>query len=223
MYEYASGVHPFEGETDIDRIARVLESEPRAIRELRSDVPELVAFAIGRCLRKNPADRFASASDILPALSAAKGGESLSYAIAWWRNHQLIVLLMYFAASALAWQIKEWRHGFADTAFVAIAVLSTIVGIFRGHLLFTERMHPPGFPAELQRAQPFISVVDVLIAVILGVEGWRLAATRPLAGTLTIALAVGIALARLVVEPSTTRGAFASHSDSRKSPSGPKA
>jgi serine/threonine protein kinase len=222
LYEYASGVHPFAGDTDIDRIARVLESEPRAIRELRSDVPELVAFAIGRCLRKSPADRFVSASEVLQALSATETASS-SHAIRWWRKHQVIALATYFVASALTWQIKEWQHAFADSAFVAAAVLSTIVGMFRGHLLFTERMNPPGFRAELRRAQPITLVVDLLIAVILAVEGGRLAFPRPLAGTLTIALGVGIALARLVVEPSTTRGAFASYSAGRKSPTGPQA
>jgi hypothetical protein len=45
---------------------------------------------------------------------------------------------VHFVASALAWQIKEWRHGFADPSFIFVAVLSTIGGFFRGHLLFTE-------------------------------------------------------------------------------------
>src|SRR5262245_2156085 len=137
MYEYASGVHPFDGDTDIDRMARVLESEPRDIREFRPDLPELVKFAIGRCLKENAAERFQTVSEIGPALAAVESPAIASRAVRWWRNHQLIVLALYFLASALAWQIKEWQHGLADTAFVAVAVLSTIVGIFRGHVLFT--------------------------------------------------------------------------------------
>jgi predicted Ser/Thr protein kinase len=209
MYEYASGVHPFDGETDMDRMARVLESEPRAIRELRPDLPELAAFAISRCLRKKPAERFSAVSDIVPALSAAEDPASSTRAVAWWRNHQLIVLAMYFLASALAWQIKEWQHGVADTAFVAIAVMSTIAGILRGHLLFTERMNPSGFRAELRRAQTGTLAVDLLIAAVLAGISAQLATTRPLAGTLSIALAIGIAFTRLVIEPTTTRAAFA--------------
>jgi serine/threonine protein kinase len=208
MYEYATGVHPFDGETNMDRMARVLESEPKAIRERRPDLPELVAFAVSRCLRKNPAERFASASDLLAALSAAGTAESSSRSILWWRNHQLIMLALYFVASALAWQLKEWLHGFPDTAFVAVAVLSTIGGFFRGHLLFTERVNPPALRAELQRAQPITGVVDIFVATVLATVGFELASTRPLAGTLTIALAVGIALSRVLVEPSTTRAAF---------------
>ena len=206
MYEYASGVHPFDGETDIDRVARVLESEPRAIRELRPDVPELVGFAIGRCLRKSPADRFVSASDILSALSNIEPAGS--HTVGWWRTHQLGVLTMYFVASAWAWQVKEWQHAFADALFVAIAVLSTVVGFFRGHLLFTERNNPAAFRPELQRARSITWAVDLLIAAVLAADGLQLVVTRPLAGVLTFVLALAIAFTRLVIEPTTTRAAF---------------
>ena len=208
MYEYASGVHPFDGGTTLTRFARILESNPRPLRELRPDIPEHIATVIHRCVLKAPAERFASASDVIPALTTATPGESASRVTPWWRTHQIVALALYFVASALAWQIKEWQHAVADSAFVAVAVLSTIVGIFRGHLLFTERMNPPAFSAELQRAQPITLIVDVLIAAVLAFEGWQLASVRPLAGTLTIALAVGIALTRVVMEPSTTRAAF---------------
>ncbi len=208
LYEYASGVHPFEAETDLARMARILESEPRPIRELRPDVPELAASAIMRCLHKAPAERFRSASDLAPALSAAAPIDPSAQVTPWWRTHQIAALAAYFVASALAWQIKEWQHRVADTAFIAVAVLSTVVGFFRGHLLFTERMNPPAFDAERRRAWPITLTVDLLIAAILIVEGWWLSYTHSLAGTLTIALAIGIALTRLVVEPSTTRAAF---------------
>jgi hypothetical protein len=51
-------------------------------------------------------------------------------------------------------------------------------------------------------------VTDVLIALALGVNGLTMTGPRPLAAVLTIALAVGIALGRLVVERSTTSAAF---------------
>jgi eukaryotic-like serine/threonine-protein kinase len=208
MYEYASGVHPFDGQTDIDRIARVLEGEPRPIRELRPDLPDAFVVAVNRCLRKLPAERFGSVPEIVPALTDANTPGSSLRVTVWWRNHQLIALSLYFVASALAWQIKEWRHGFADPSFIFVAVLSTIGGFFRGHLLFTERMNPPAFNAERLRARPITVAVDLFLAAILALEGWQLTSVRPLAGTLTIALSIGLALTRLVIEPTTTRAAF---------------
>lgn len=210
LYEYASGLHPFEAQTPLALAARVLESEPRSIREVRPDVPETIAFVIERCLRKLPADRFASAAEVLTALTRTQGPKAPSGVTAWWRGHQLVAIGILFVASALAWQIKEWQHGPADSGFLIIAVLATVAGVFRGHLLFTERKNRWSFDAERRRAEPITLVVDVLIALTLGTEGWRLASARPVAGVLTIALGIGIGLTRLVVEPATTRGAFES-------------
>jgi serine/threonine protein kinase len=212
MYEYATGVHPFDAQTPLALAARVLEREPQSIRELRPDVPDEVAVVIERALRKTPADRFASAAEMVSVLARTHGVKLPSGVMGWWRNHQLAVLGLYFVASALAWQIKEWQHGLADSGFVLIAVAATVAGVFRGHLLFTERMNRSSFEAEHRRAQPITLIVDVLIGVVLASEGLSLAFARPLAGVLTIALAVGIALSRLVVEPSTTRGAFGGES-----------
>ncbi len=55
---------------------------------------------------------------------------------------------------------------------------------------------------------PITVAVDLFLAAILALEGWQLTAVRPLAGTLTIALSIGLALTRLVIEPTTTRAAF---------------
>jgi hypothetical protein len=208
MYEYATGVHPFAAQTPLALAARVLESEPRSIQEVRSDVPHQIAVVVERSLQKLPADRFQSAAEIMPLLERAPSRTRSLSVESWWRNHQMIALGLYFIAAALAWQIKEWQHDLADAGFLAVAALATIAGIFRGHLLFTERMNRPSFAAERRRAEPITRIVDIVIALALAAEGWQLAAARPLAGALTIALAVGIALARLVVEPSTTHGAF---------------
>jgi hypothetical protein len=51
-------------------------------------------------------------------------------------------------------------------------------------------------------------VVDLLIAAALGVDGLSIAAARPLWGVLTVGLAVGIALAALLMEPATSATLF---------------
>jgi hypothetical protein len=111
-------------------------------------------------------------------------------------------------ASAIGWQVKEWQHGFADTMFLVIGILATAGGIFRGHLMFTERMNSAGFEAERRRARPITLGADLVIAIALVVDGLAVNPTRPLASVLTIALAVGIALAAVVLEPTTTAAAF---------------
>ena len=126
----------------------------------------------------------------------------------WWRTHQISAIGLYFLACASAWQIKEWQHGASDALFLCVGIAASIAGIFRGHLLFTERMNRGSFAAERRRAAPVTFVVDVLIALALVANGLMLAPLRPLFAVLTIALAVCIALARVVVERATTAAAF---------------
>jgi serine/threonine protein kinase len=70
IYEYACGAHPFEGSTPLATIARVLESDARPIATRCPDLSPGLAEIIGRCLRKAPAERYASASEIVAALDA---------------------------------------------------------------------------------------------------------------------------------------------------------
>ena len=121
------------------------------------------------------------------------------------------MIVLYFLASMLAWQVKEWHPGPAGVVFLAIGVAATIGGVFRGHLLFTERLAGAGggeFSAERRRASPATLIADLLIAMALLADGIIMAQRRPLAAVLTLALGVGIGLARVVVEPSTTAATF---------------
>jgi len=68
LYEYACGVHPFDGSTPLAIVARVLESDARPLHARCPDLPGGVAELIGRCLRKTPTDRFGSAVEIVGAL-----------------------------------------------------------------------------------------------------------------------------------------------------------
>ncbi len=121
------------------------------------------------------------------------------------------MIVLYFLASVLAWQVKEWHPGPAGVVFLVLGVAATTGGVFRGHLLFTERLvgsGGAGFSAERRRATPATLVADLLIALALVVDGVIMSYARPLAAVLTLALGVGIGLARLVVEPSTTTATF---------------
>ena len=70
MYEMATGSRPFKGDTPASLMLSILKDHPRAISEIRRDVPEGVAQLIGRCLEKNPRDRVQSTQEILIELKA---------------------------------------------------------------------------------------------------------------------------------------------------------
>jgi serine/threonine protein kinase len=211
LYEYASGVHPFAAATPLGVAGRILESQPESLTARRRDVPAAVASVVDRCLSKAPADRFASGAGVARALEQARSAPTRQREpgtprplATWWRTHQFVAIGLYFIATVLCWQIKEWQPGFTTAIFVAVAVTGTVAGVFRGHLVFTERMNDPRLSTELKRANLVTLLADLLIALELVGAGMLLASSRPVPAVLTIALGVGIALVRLVVERSTT-------------------
>lgn len=208
MYEYACGTHPFDATTPLAVAARILEGDATPIDERHPDLRSPIVHVIERCLRKSPADRFASAAEIERALDAVEPARAFRLMAAWWRTHQLVVIVLYVTACALTWQIKEWRPGVTTAIFVVVAMAATVAGVLRGHWLFTERVNGPGLAAELRRAVSITLLIDLLLALALTADGVLLAASRPLAAVLTIGLGIGIALARLVVEPATTSASF---------------
>jgi serine/threonine protein kinase len=208
LYEYACGTHPFDAATPLAVVARILESDAKPIDSWCPGLPLSLVDVIDRCLRKSSADRFASAAEIVRALDRIDAATTSGRVATWWRTHQLAVIALYFIACGLAWQIKEWLPGFTTGIFVATTIAATVGGVFRGHLVFTERMNGASLTVERRRAAPVTLVMDLFIALALAADGAILASVSPLAGVLAIALGIGVALARLVLEPATTAASF---------------
>jgi Protein kinase domain len=212
MYEYASGVHPFGASTPIGLLARVLESDAKPLGDRTSHTPGAVATVVDRCLQKSPAERFASAAEIVAALQAGSRDASASRRDAestWWRTHQLVLIAIYACAGGLAWSIKEvFREPLMLWLFIAIGIWAATAGIVRAHLFFTSTINPSQLRNEYLRVRRTLRVVDLLMAAALGVDGLTIASARPLWGVLTFGLAAGIALATLLMEPATSAAFF---------------
>ena len=212
IYECAIGHHPFEAASPLAMAARILEGEHEPLADARRDLPAQLTNTVERCLRKRPSDRFASAADVVDALASSSGSVVVPAGRAdagWWRRHVAIVLGLYLVTAIVGWLVKEWQHGLADSGFIAIAMLATVAGTLRGHLLFAQRAHDVGsFLAELRRSTPAIVALDLTMAAMLVAEGLVVTSTRSVQGVLIIGLGLGLAIARLVLERSTTRVAF---------------
>jgi Tol biopolymer transport system component len=68
LHEALCGRRAFVGKTAQDLIAAVLRDEPPDVASSRPDVPAPLALVVHRCLAKEPAGRFQSASDLAFAL-----------------------------------------------------------------------------------------------------------------------------------------------------------
>jgi serine/threonine-protein kinase len=210
MYEYACGTHPFEGSTPLAIVARVLDSDARPLASRCPDLSPGLAEVVGRCLKKSPADRYASASELTAALEAVTAlSPGQSRHATWWAIHQVAVSLLYLAAATLAWQIKEWvETPLTVSLFLALGAGCTIGCVLRGHLVFTERINRGHLAAERRRTRRATLLLDLLVAAVLFVDAIIVSHLRALPAVFAISLALGIAVAALVLEPATTLAAF---------------
>jgi len=61
---------PFEGDSNIAILHAIISDPPTPLRTLRPDAPQLANQIIGRCLQKDPADRYESAAEVIRDASA---------------------------------------------------------------------------------------------------------------------------------------------------------
>ena len=74
LYEMISGKKAFEGKTQTNLVAAILERDPQPLAAVRPLAPALVNSIVHKCLAKNPNDRWQTASDLGSALRWAAEG-----------------------------------------------------------------------------------------------------------------------------------------------------
>jgi serine/threonine protein kinase len=70
LYEMTTGRLPFEGETYFQTIEAIKKRAPSPIKKHRKDSPEALAAIIEHLLRKNPAERYQTCSEVADDLRA---------------------------------------------------------------------------------------------------------------------------------------------------------
>lgn len=70
LHELVMGKQTFQRPTSADTISAILNEEPPSIADLGPEMPSALEKVIRRCLEKNPAQRFQSASDLAFALES---------------------------------------------------------------------------------------------------------------------------------------------------------
>ncbi|HEV2762406.1 MAG TPA: protein kinase, partial [Pyrinomonadaceae bacterium] len=78
LYEMLAGHRAFRGESAADTLSAILKEDPPDLSESNSAVSPALERLVLRCLEKNPAERFHSASDLAFALEALSGANAVS-------------------------------------------------------------------------------------------------------------------------------------------------
>ena len=72
LYEMVTGQRAFDGDSGISILSAVLRDEVKPIREIAPETPAELEDLIARCLRKNPADRWQSMTEVATALTSLR-------------------------------------------------------------------------------------------------------------------------------------------------------
>jgi len=73
LYELATGTSPFEAEGMTATLARILEADPVPPSRLKAELPAGLERVLLRCLKKEPAERYADARDLVRVLLDLRG------------------------------------------------------------------------------------------------------------------------------------------------------
>ncbi len=93
LYEMATAQLPFQGDSSVAVMSAILRDSPKPLTDLKPDWPEHLGRIIGRCLQKDPDDRYQSAVEVRDALQALEGEATMARNN---RSHNLPVQLTSF-------------------------------------------------------------------------------------------------------------------------------
>lgn len=122
LYEMLTGERVFDRGSLAGTLSAILRDAPQPVRKLRPKVPRQIARIVERCLEKEPAQRYASAGEVVRALDAYQSGQS-----AWYRKPRFAVPLAAASAALLVgtafWGERQVRIHWARTMVPRIATL----------------------------------------------------------------------------------------------------
>ena len=189
LYEMLSGEPPFTGPTAQAVVARQMQEPPRSLRVVRPSVSPALQDVVETALAKVPADRFASASDMVVELERARrrpGG--LASLARWGRHHLAVVVASLVALVGL---------GFVGRlALGRSAYTKGIVAFGRWDLAQAQRMLRRAVAADPSNAQAHLWLAEAAVLEGTSTPDWRASARAAVAFARRLTDARDSALAR---------------------------
>ena len=111
FYEMLAGRHPFLAGSFVETSHRIVREEPKPIRSLNRNAPPHMQAVVSRMLAKDPAERFASASELLTVLRELphRTVSTLPAIPAGWPRAAWLVVLAAIVLAALFFSpLKKW-------------------------------------------------------------------------------------------------------------------
>jgi eukaryotic-like serine/threonine-protein kinase len=155
LYEMATGMRAFEGESAASTIAKILETEPPSITSLQPMTPAALDRLVKRCLVKDPEERLQSAHD-------------LKFELEWIRD-----AAPESDVSRTAVSVRGWRRALPWAA-ACIAILGTVA---LGFVFMRSRQSPSSAtePTRFEIAVPPNATLSFLGSFAVSPDGRQLA------------------------------------------------
>jgi eukaryotic-like serine/threonine-protein kinase len=215
LYELATGRHPFGSADSMSLIARILEAEAPDMTLANPLVPRGLERIVRRCMKKNPADRYASARDLvrdLELLSASPARDPdvrPSSTLWWWQFHQACAGFGYYGMLYPLWIVKKSFDGIEGSLYFFPAIIAVgVAANLRFHLWFTSRFYISELHGQRQKVFRWIRSADWVFVSMLSVSAARIHTIHAVYATLLMAVAIGALVAFSLIEPTTTKAAF---------------
>ena len=180
-------------------------------------IPARLTAIITRCVKTDPNERYASGGELLAALAANavpaapsvdNGKTTAGSPRWWWEFHQAFIAVLYWLMTWPAWKGRQIVGSPLGRALFIFTLIAVIVASLRLHLLFTSRFYPATLRWARRRAGLWIRLADWLFVASLAVTGILVGEDSSPVAIVLLAVAVGAAIAFLVIERATTRAAF---------------
>jgi eukaryotic-like serine/threonine-protein kinase len=101
LYEALSGRPPFDGESTVDILMKVINEEPARLRQRNPEIPADLETIVHKCLQKEPARRYESAAALRADLQRFLDGEPILARPVTWSHRTIKRIKKYPAISGL--------------------------------------------------------------------------------------------------------------------------
>jgi len=215
LYELATGKHPFGVGDSMSTIARILEAEVPELAQVNPAIPKGLDHIVRRCLKKKPAERYASTRDLQLELEQLSMGHDLkpelkpTSALWWWQFHQACAGFGYYGMLYPLWVVKKQVDGIEGSLYFFPAIIAVgIAANLRLHLWFTSGFYMSELLYQRRKVSRWIRWADCVFVLVLALSAIRMHKVHAIWATLLMAVAIGALVAFSLIEPTTTKAAF---------------
>ena len=127
LYELATGRNPFQRDTAVQTMTAILEATPEPPRHRNPRLDPRLSEAIERCLRKDPAQRYATTAELVRELDTAHSGTprpQSTFAVLNWKLIAAAAVII--AVTATGWTAWTNRKPESKTPVLAVRMFRNI-------------------------------------------------------------------------------------------------